>query len=505
MRNEDISNELSSFIEAISSSNLETLHSKAIAWLFNLPNSPIDLKGFFLSIIFNFSKDSEFEHVVTIAEVASHDLLSLLLINNEFVLVIWENKIKADFHQKKKSQLPLKKKTKKSEEELDERFDKICEILKKYENDWLRGISQPYWYQIRWLLWRLKDGNEIKEKIISPVVDELEEFDKQKFDRLEKIINSKSGTNERKLDKAGMVQYIDGNMRVDWVILSPHKEEHIKIFHNSQWTGLKSFDSGNKTTHIKGDFKLLEDIKTISRDTQISEWKYTTYKSLYKHLNFKRDNSVAKAYLDYVRYNDYFEIYNESSNPKKREWDLNHLIEIHRKLSKENLDFEWLAAGSERNGHPLLNIIIGSIKLNKEKTDELKKILDIPPEVHKSQIDEIGVKLQIQGAVKLQLAHRAYHQVKMKNLEGYKSFVFNLVSQNWINDFSHKEDRLKFIKNNLVADVNTEYTFSENSSSSKTGLSYTIKNPKQGFVNEKNVREIIKAISIFLNNHSFQD
>jgi len=135
----------------------------------------------------------------------------------------------------------------------------------------------------------------------------------------------------------------------------------------------------------------------------------------------------------------------------------------------------------------------------------LKKILDIPPEVHKSQIHEIGVKLQIQGVVKLQLAHRAYHQVKMKNLEGYKSFVFNLISHNWINDFSQKEDRLKFIKNNLVADVNTEYTFRENSSSSKTGLSYTIKNPKQGFVDEKNVREIIKAISIFLNNHSVQD
>ena len=505
MRNDYILNELSSFIESISSSNLETLHSKAIAWLFNLPNSPIDLKGFFLSTIFNLSKDSEFEHVVTIAEVASHDLLSLLLINNEFVLVIWENKIKADFHQKKISQLPLKKKTKKSEEELDEIFDKICEILNKYENDWLRGISQPYWYQIRWLLWRLKDGNEIKEKIIYPVVDELEKFDKQKFDRLEKIINSKSVTDERKLDKAGMVQYIIGNMRVDWVILSPNKEEHIKIFHNSQWTGLKSFDSGNKTTLIKGDSKLLEDIKTISPYTQISEWNYTTYKSLYKHLNFKVDNSVAKAYLDYVRYNDYFEIYNESSNPKKREWDLNHLIEIHRKLSKENLDFEWLATGSERNGNPLLNIIIGSIKLNKEKTDELEKILDIPPAVHKSQINEIGVKLQIQGAVKLQLAHRAYHQVTMKNLEGYKSFVFNLVSQNWINDFSQKEDRLKFIKNNLVADVNTEYTFRENSSSSKTGLSYTIKNSKQGFVNEKNVREIIKAISEFLNNHPFHD
>ena len=118
-------------------------------------------------------------------------------------------------------------------------------------------------------------------------------------------------------------------------------------------------------------------------------------------------------------------------------------------------------------------------------------------------MNEIGVTLQIQGKLKLQFAHRAYHQVKMNNIQDYKCYVFNLLSQNWNNSFKSKEDRLKFIRNNLVSGVNTEYIFKENSQSSKTGLSYTIENPKQGFMNERNVNEIIEAISRFLNNHFF--
>jgi hypothetical protein len=47
MATDNIIEDLSLFIAAISSSNLETLHSKAIAWLLNLPNTPVDSKCFF--------------------------------------------------------------------------------------------------------------------------------------------------------------------------------------------------------------------------------------------------------------------------------------------------------------------------------------------------------------------------------------------------------------------------------------------------------------------------
>lgn len=524
MATDNIIEDLSLFIAAISSSNLETLHSKAIAWLLNLPNTPVDSKCFFFKTIINREKDSDFEHVFTIAEVANHDLITLLIIENKFRLIIWENKIKADFHQKKISQLPLKKKPKKSNDKLVP----IYKILETYENTWLRGISQPFWYQIRWLLWRLIDENEIKEKIICPIINELEKFNRPKFDRLEKMINSKSGQNGRKMKKEEMVNYIDENTEVDWVVLSPHKEEHIKIFHNSQWNGNKSIDSNIESGQIKGDSELLKKIIDISENISIPEWKYTTYDELLKKdLHQKSDNAVAKAYLQYLSGNKDFKnvslngfgvstkgqikIVNDNEdesdtvNDTEGEYNLQYLLEIWYRLNEKNshLDFEWLTSGSERNGNPLLNIIIGSIKLSKENTNELNKILVIPEKVKESKMNEIGVTLQIQGKVKLQFAHRAYHQVKMNNIQDYKCYVFNLLSQNWNNSFKSKEDRLKFIRNNLVSGVNTEYIFKENSPSSKTGLSYTIENPKQGFMNERNVNEIIEAISRFLNNHFF--
>ncbi|MGC6415330.1 MAG: hypothetical protein ACON5K_11555 [Bacteroidia bacterium] len=502
MRVNTIKDELGSFINSIASSNLEPLHSKAIAWLLNLSNSPIDVKDFFLSTIFNSHPDTAFEHIVTIAEVANHDLLSLVSINNEFRLVIWENKIKADFHQKKKDQLPLSDKIIESKPVLK----RINEILKKYDTDWLRGISQPFWYQIRWLLWTVKNDNEIKEKIIIPLIDE----DKKKKNQLKKVIENKLGSTANKVDRNALVKYISENIKIDWVILSPHEEKNIKIFHKSQWKGFKYFDKYSDSEQINGDSDLLEQIIKTSGFQSNMNWKYINYHQLYSKINhYKKDNTVAHAYLYYLKTsNDFNTIrFDNGGDQQKYEWDLDHLLKIHSKLNGDNLDFEWLVSGSERNPNPLLNIILSTIPLNKKNTYKLNDILDIPEDVKKSKINEIGVKIQIQGKIKLQFAHLAYHHVKLKDnsVENYKEFIFQLISQDWNTSFKSKEDRLKFISNNLFSGVNTELIVKENSPSSKSGLSYTIDNPKQGFMDEKNVVEIIKAISTYLDIYSFND
>ena len=508
---------LSSFLDSISSSNLETLHSKAIAWLLNLPNTQINLKDFFRSSIFELEEDSEVEHIVSLAEVASHDLISLLIVEKEFRLVIWENKIKADFHQKMKSQLPYQKQIELS----DYVKSLIDKTLEKYQKDWLRGISQPYWYQIRWLLWKLHSGNEIKEKILTPLIKNI-----SNNDSIIKINNLTIGRSGHKSNKDHeLASYIYENMKVDWVILSPHEEENIKIFNNSKWNGLKFIGSDNDSEPIKGDTALLKGILEIAEHDSLKEWKFITYQVFLKQIQSLNENGVAREYLKYLNiHKDFIRVSNSENNSQEsRVWDLEQLLEIYGKLRSENFDFEWLASGSERNGHPLLNIIISSIKLSDVNTQILEKILDIH-KVKNSKMNGISIKLQIQGAVKLQFAHCAYHHVRFKNtkepkknIEDYKVFVFKLLFQMFTNNstsvqlnswenitekkqnFDSPNEREEFIKEHLSSNIGIKLRVTENTPSSKTGLSYTIKNADKTDLDSNDIIKIIHSISAFAN------
>ena len=92
-------NSLSNFIASVASSNLETFHSKAIVWLLNSIND--SNHKIFTRIIKNSNIPEGAQHINSIAEFKSHDIISLFKAGDKYHLVFWENKIKADFHFKK--------------------------------------------------------------------------------------------------------------------------------------------------------------------------------------------------------------------------------------------------------------------------------------------------------------------------------------------------------------------------------------------------------------------
>lgn len=92
--------DLVTFIESVSSSNLETFHSKAISWMLNDSKDNSELLGRLYTKA-TAKSFSEIRHIATKAEIMSHDVVTLLCVDSKYELIILENKIKAGFHQKK--------------------------------------------------------------------------------------------------------------------------------------------------------------------------------------------------------------------------------------------------------------------------------------------------------------------------------------------------------------------------------------------------------------------
>lgn len=491
MNNEN--NSLQSFIEGVSSSNLETFHSKAIAWTLNQLDSKAALFTGFLKM-FKVESQGSIEHLGTVAEKSNHDLITLIQSEKDFHVIIWENKINADFSHKKVDQLPKKDKKKNGH---------THELLEMYDQNWKRGISQPYWYQIRWLLWKNEDEN-------------LNSFKKTISEELKKITTSTNST--KTVDLAAIE---DKHIHFHWLILSPFTKQELEIFHKSSWEGNELNIDPNiiKTIKevpvIRGDKELLAELER-TLGYSVGDWCYVAYPNnanaqitiFNGDLNIENDhleNQVLKSYIDYLEQKDFRERKLSEQN-KIGFWTLEKLLELHKKLNLYNeeldLDFEWSISGSQNGSDPLLNIRfkapLAFHQVFSKENYNWAKIFTPKSKDHvkNSLIDFVHWTLQIQGSIKLQFAHAAYDQVTLVSEESAKDYAkdyANIITETILNiansEFNSRDEiELREGKNNqqkrrmLTASKIINYNGNdshfeikkENLPKTKTALSYTI-------------------------------
>lgn len=437
-----------SFIEAVGSSNLETFHSKGIAWTFN--NLP-DSDSFFARLM---GRTCEIDagsvvHLGTQAEVENLDLVTAIDVsagNTDAAshhLIIWENKIKASFSQKKGKQLPLANKS----------SSQITQQVKGYEKRYLRGISQPYWYQIRWLLWMQEEGHNTWRDFLGRVAP---------------------------------ATWADENVEVHWMVLSLFDQKSLETFYAPFWKGA-SWHKGNEPT---GDQILTA---TLDHNNQLKDWKFLTYSELVGDLRWAcrhSEESPLTGYVDFLE--DQFgdtgsplTSLDTTSDANAPKWILPKLLALFNRLKLFNaFDFFWEPSGSSNSGFPLLNISLrpGGKFENAGREDNqiwASALTSTSSVLKKSDVDFIRCSIQIQRTVKLQFAHHSYDIVRLKNRDSYINAVFDCLGCP-CKGSSTFEDRKQFIESVInnhgrPSPSNKFIAFRENKPFRKTGLSYTIR------------------------------
>ena len=444
-------NSLSNFIASVASSNLETFHSKAIVWLLNSIND--SNHKIFTRIIKNSNIPEGAQHINSIAEFKSHDIISLFKAGDKYHLVFWENKIKADFHFKKID-------TSKWKGVLKEKLSKIDE----YQN-WLnRGLSQPYYYQVRHHLNCLLDDSTW-----------LNEF-------------SKILGNENTLTK--------DNVDFHWFILSTYTEAELDTFHHGTWNGYY-FNTRNEHS-LRGDKNFVKNLNFFG----YSDWKYFTYQSLFKDLESDL-SEIQFAYVSYVSGSEVFaKLYSNDT------WTLKELMSVHEKLEggKNRYAYKWNIAGSANAPNPLLNICFSLDKFIDNQAHsaipEFQKTLKYTKisgsKVQNTEVDRITCNVQLQGkAIKIQFSHWDYDNVTLakKNRDGgldYAKAIFQYISpeSKILDTSSLKETLIKWLKPYRieVSRINLPTT--------KTGLSFSLKATEKDKINQViNLCEALESLT----------
>ena len=98
---------LSDFIQSVASSNLETFHSKAIVWLLNTIED--SNHKIFTRIIKNSIIPEGAQHIKSIAEFKSHDIISLFKARDKYHLVFGRIKSRPTFTSRESIYQNLKK------------------------------------------------------------------------------------------------------------------------------------------------------------------------------------------------------------------------------------------------------------------------------------------------------------------------------------------------------------------------------------------------------------
>lgn len=447
---------LSHFIKSVASSNLETFHSKAIVWLLNT------IKDSNHKIFTHISKNSNVpegaQHIKSIAEFNSHDLISLFQAEDKYHLVFWENKIKADFHFKKIDTSKRKKSL--SNETYYEKLSKI----EDYQN-WLnRGLSQPYYYQVRHHLNCLLDDstwlNELSENLVY----------------------------ENTLTK--------DNVDFHWIILSTYTEAELDTFHHGTWNGYY-FKTRNEHS-LRGDKNFVKNLNFLG----YSDWKYFTYQSLFKDLESDL-SEIQLAYVSYVSGSEVFaKLYNKDT------WTLEELMSVHEKLEggKNRYAYKWNIAGSANAPSPLLNICFTLEKFmgkyghstlpEFQKTLKYTKICDA--EGLNTEVDRITCNVQLQGkAIKIQFSHWDYDNVTLAKKDpdrglDYAKAIFHYISpeSKILDTSSLKETLIKWLRPYRieVSRINLPTT--------KTGLSFSLKASEKDKINQViNLCEALESLT----------
>lgn len=425
--------ELYDFIKSVSSSNLETFHSKAIAWMFNSfkADSP-----FFIRLYLEATGESskEVRHVVTKAEIKSHDLVTVLNVNGRNEIIIFENKIKAGFHQKKWN---LK--------------NQDWSLMAKYESNWRRGISQPYYYQLAYL----KNPNAYISELSNKIENSME------YEAL---------------------RTMDG-VKVHWLVLSPFTEFELNQFYSEQWCGLSGFTT-DKTT-IKSDREL---VSSLSQGITLNRWRFTSYKKLFDNLDFKEPNlnEVQLAYIECLEREKWFRQKKaiDKDLAKGREWSVDDLLKVREEVANAISDpiFRWNVSGSANSGGALLNICFPQKELlTPAKIDQLGLALSENinnQSASSSLVNRLSINVQLQGnAIKLQLSHWDYDNAKIKKSEkgktGSSKYTSRVIKECLGIDCSIDKEKRKSLVDEWLQGSGFK-THRENPCKTKTGFSFSL-------------------------------
>lgn len=374
-------NTLSNFIENVSSSNLETFHSKAIVWLLNTIKD--SNHKIFTRIIKNSNIPEGAQHIKSIAEFKSHDIISLFKAGDKYHLVFWENKIKADFHFKR---VDISKPKKTEDKDYSEKLKRSEE----YQNAINRGFSQPYYYQVRHHLNLALKGSTW-----------LEQFSKNLG-----------------IDKKIREEQIDYH----WIIISPHNEDELEKFHYGTWYGYKL----NKECEYlsKGDKGFIEDLNF----NKYTCWKFITYQKLFENA-YQNLEQTQQAYVQYIKSEKYFRVTSNNNS-----WSVDSLLNLHDKLRKNHdYIYKWNITGSAKAPNPLLNICFSLDKFIGNQAHstlpEFQKILNYNKiagfKSQKTEADRITCNVQLQGkAIKVQYSHWDYDNVKLSGKDANRGLDY---------------------------------------------------------------------------------
>lgn len=442
---------LSHFIENVASSNLETFHSKAIVWLLNTIED--SNHKIFNDIRKNCNVPVGAQHIKSIAEFNSHDLISLFQAEDKYHLVFWENKIKADFHFKRIDSSKLKKIK-------DEEYSEKLKRIENYQNAINRGFSQPYYYQLRHHLNLALKGNTWLEKFF-------------------KSLGIKKKIREDRVD-------------YHWLIISPHSKDDLEKYHFGTWHGY-TINKAHKHLLV-GDKNFVMNLNFSG----YSEWKFITYQSLF--MDLKSDlTEIQGAYVAYARGSKVFKnSYSEGL------WTLEDLKLIHKELekSKTSCTYKWNITGSANAPNPLLNICFSLSKfIGKQPNStlpEFQKILKYTKiagsKIQNTEVDRITCNIQLQGkAIKIQFSHWDYDNVTLarkhaeRGLEYAKAiFQFITPESNIIDASCLKKALIKWLDPYRI-DISRI-----NFPTTKTGLSFSLEEKKKYKIDQ--VLELCEAL-----------
>lgn len=426
---------LVTFIESVSSSNLETFHSKAISWMLNdsKDNSEL-LRRLYAKATATGRSFNKIRHIATRAEIMSHDVVTLLRVDSKYELIVLENKIKAGFHQKKwnfKSGSESQK--------------KVNSIVANYNSNWRRGVSQPYYYQLKYL-------------------SNTRDYVKTLLSKLRESCDVNIPTES---EVAG----------VNWLVLSPFEKAKLDEFYMEQWQGYSSFT--RKTPVVSGDRELVSKVVELLADSDINEWRFCTYKDLFELNDNSGLNKIQKTYLEYLENNEWF----RPNREKDGKWSVNELWEIKKEVRKKlpNAIFRWSISGSANSGGPLLNICFPQAKtLTDSDLSRLGLKYPLPNEKNKQSpfINRLTVNIQFQGnAIKLQLSHWDYDNVKLDATSG--NYAVEAIKECFGITCSNEKESPKNEVNAWLKESGFEIS-RENRSKTKSGYSFSLKQVEGG-------------------------
>jgi hypothetical protein len=471
--------QLHSFIRDVAQSNLETFHSKAICHVLNLLETE-ELIAVLTKCEFHtlenqstfkeWLKKGDIQEHFSVAEVSDHDIITCLRKKNdtEFIFLIWENKIKASFNLYDTNKI----------------WDKTVEEESKKAWKEIPTVTQPTYYQLRWLIEQQTKIPISKSKFIVKIINEI-------HNRQLNISQERSGSEYKKsiflLGKNDKVKLDNIKISTACIILSPYDTGIFRTVYQKYW---------QLTSNENSELKIIHKINAENKDPLIDNLSHLQFinikdisNQILKTLNVDKSGFIACIYLNYVQKID------TEEKVAKKICQFNKYNEIIKKLKEFcNLKYEWDMSGSSHSGDILLNIIFPTPKITFDKVDDyysenLKNFENIFSTDRSLKNKSVRWAIQLQGdTCKLQFAINDYEKTKLRKekINGVppNEFYTRVIMDPILQYAQINSDDLKIPKRESAVlkifelEKDSLEMAKENKPKSKSGLSYTIgKNP----------------------------